>query len=483
MKKVVFLFLLISIIAGCSLNLKDIRYLKKSDNIQPVISNEPTKIDTLNEVINFQETYIDSLSDIISGLNYKIDSLNIQLQYSQKRVAVNTQFVIPDSIFFAGRKFDLSQERIRHKFIEIYKNELKWAHIYIPRSGKYFPLFEKKFEKNNIPLDTKYLAIAESGLNSLAGSKVGARGIWQFMPKTAKGYGMHINDFIDERLHPVKATDAACKYILNAKTYLKNRDVNDWLLILASYNAGVGSISKVVRKQKSNDFFGLVLQVDETNKYVWRAVAIKMIFDNEEKIFGKKFKREDPFDDLYKEVSLELKGHYKVDEWVSAQGSSIGKIWEINPWIKLYKRRRKKYSAINDIVLPPGKYEIIFPRDAKPNSERVAFFAGEYKKKNSGYFQYHVVKKGESLWKIASKYKTTITKIKQLNNLSSNVIRPGQKLRLRGQAPRKTKYYTVKGGDTLWEIAKNNKLSIKSLMKLNSLKSSSIRPGQKLILN
>ncbi|MEA1972454.1 MAG: LysM peptidoglycan-binding domain-containing protein, partial [Candidatus Cloacimonadota bacterium] len=128
----------------------------------------------------------------------------------------------------------------------------------------------------------------------------------------------------------------------------------------------------------------------------------------------------------------------------------------------------------------PGRFTVIFPKDSKPNSQKITFLEKEFKKKNSGYFLYHIVKRGDSLWKIASRYKTSVSKIKALNNLSSNVIRPGQKLRLKGKVPRKSKTYIVRSGDTLWDIANKHKTSIKKLMKINSLHSSNIRPGQKL---
>lgn len=478
MKK--YLFLLFIILNSCTINFE-----KYFESEKPK-KHSPTKVvsvnDTLSLIIDNQEVYIDSLNSIIARQNEIIDSLQIRLEYSEKRVAVNDEFVIPDSIVFAGRTFDLRNERLRHKFTEIYKKELRSAHVYIPRSGRYFPLFEEIFKKNDIPDDTKYLSIAESMLNSFAGSSVGAKGIWQFMPKTAKGYGLRINDFIDERMHPVLATEAAVKYIQNAQSYLKRKNVDDYLLALAAYNAGVGGVMKVVKKQESNDFFDLVMRVDETNKYVWRAVAIKMIFENEEEIFGKKFKREKPFYQQFKTAELELKGHYKIDEWATAQGSSIGKVWESNPWIKIYKRSRKRYSAITDIVLPPGKYSVLIPKDAQADMDKIAFYEKEYRKKNSGYFQYHVVKKGDSLWKIASRYNTSISKIKALNNIKSNIIRPGQKLRLHGVV-KESKSYTVRSGDTLWEIAQKHNTSIQKIMELNSLQSSNIRPGQKLRVN
>ena len=323
----------------------------------------------------------------------------------------------------------------------------------------------------------------------MAGSRVGALGIWQFMPGTAKGYKMRIDSFIDERRNVFMATPAAAKYLLNAQEYLAKRGTDDWLLTMSSYNAGVGSIAKVIRKQGANDFFDLLMRVDETHKYVWRAVAIKIIIENEEEIFGKKFERKEPILENAHLIDLTLKGHYKIDDWAKAQGTSIGKILEMNPWIKIYKRSRVKYSAINDVVLPPGKYSVLIPNGNGIDKELLVKIEKQFLNKNAGFFTHHIVKRGDNLYDIARKYKTTVSRIKSLNHLSSNVIHPGQKLKLygtssSGSVQKTNNYHTVKKGDTVGTIAQNLGVSQKKLISRNNLKVRNgivmIYPGQKL---
>ncbi|RLC55968.1 MAG: hypothetical protein DRH89_06640 [Candidatus Cloacimonadota bacterium] len=486
MGRILTFFTILSIMFGCAVT-RDVEPIQSVERSLTIYSHFAT--DSLRQEISDKNMLIDSLYILIEESDFTIDSLYQALEISSSRVAVNQDFIIPDSIVFASRTFDLTNERIFDKFETIYKQELRVAHKFIPRCGKYFAYFDSVFSKYNIPLDTKYLAIAESRLSPMAGSRVGALGIWQFMPGTAKGYGMRIDSFIDERRNVFLATPAAAKYLLNARSYLKKRGTTDWLLAMSSYNAGVGSIAKVVRQQEVYDFFDLLMRVDETHKYVWRAVAIKMIVENEEEIFGSKFDRKEPILENAHLIDLTLKGHYKIDEWAKAQGTSIGKILEMNPWIKIYKRNRAKYSAINDVVLPPGKYSVLIPNGNGIDKELLAKIEKRFLNKNAGFFTHHIVKRGDNLYNIAKKYKTTVSRIKNLNHLNSNVIHPGQRLKLYGTSSGETvqktnNYHTVKKGDTVGTIAQELGISQKNLIARNNLKTRNgiimIYPGQKL---
>ncbi len=493
--KATIIFLICIYLTGCTYLQKKNKIEKRKEVTEDVYTEQytaSTDPDTLINIINRQAQEIDSLYLQIDELFYVVDSLQQALEISNNRVAVNDDFIIPDTITFAGVKFNLKNERLQEKFETIFKNELKAAYRYIPRSGKYFPVFDSVFAEYGVPLDVKYLAIAESGLNAIARSRVGAGGMWQFMPGTAKGYKLRINSHIDERSNVLLATEAAAKYLINARKYLTDRGSDDWLLAFCAYNAGSGSIAKVMKKQGGKSFFDLILRVDETNKYVWRAVAIKMIFEHEEEIFGKKFKREESLYETTKLVSLTLKGHYTIDEWAKHQGTNVSKVWELNPWINIYKRKRSRYSPLNDVILPPGTYEILLPIDAVPNINQVSSVEKKFMKKNSGYYQYHTVRRGESLYSISRKYRTSVSKIKSINGLRSNVIFPGQRLKLYGRSgssdSNKTpikgqETYIVKKGDTLSGIASRAGITLRTLKDLNGMSSNTIYPGQKLIVS
>jgi peptidoglycan lytic transglycosylase D len=494
MQKFVILIISVIVIFGCASNKTisnmeeheksnnsiELRYLSASDSTIQVV------VDSLFYLIDDQERMIDSLYFLNQQQALTIDSLEVALEISNNRLAIDQHFSIPDTIYFAGRAFDLTNERLYSKFEKIYNQEVKNAYKFIPRSGKYFAIFDSMFTEYNIPLDVKYLAIAESQLSPMAQSSVGAGGIWQFMPSTAKGFRMRIDSFVDERRDVFVSTKSAALYLLNSYDYLSNRGVEDWLLTMCAYNAGAGSISKAIKQQEAYDFFDILMKVDETHKYVWRAAAIKLIFDQEEKIFGKKFERQQSLLDYAHREDVKLKGHYKIDDWAKAQGSTIGRILELNPWIKIYKQSRKKYSAVNNVVLPPGEYKIVIPNGNHKDYAELDRLKELFKKENAGFFTQHIVKKGDTLYDIARKYKTSVSKIKSMNALKSNVIYPGQKLRLNGSGTpvQGTRTYVVKSGDTVGGIASKLGISSKWLITMNKLNNNDgiviIHPGQKL---
>jgi len=442
--------------------------------------------DSLQEIIKFQKDQIDSLSVIICFQDSVIAEQEYALNEADQMVAIRQGFQIPDTISFAGVTFDLKNERIEDKFIKIYNQELKDAYKYIPRSGRYFTYFDSVLTRHGVPVDAKYLAVAESRLSYMAKSPVGAMGIWQFMKKTATGYGMTVDEFVDQRSDVFLATEAAASFLLNNHKYLKRKGVDDWLLAFCGYNAGIGNVEKVIREQGGKNFFDLIMGVDETNKYVWKAVALKLIFENEEEIFNKKFTRQQEILTEIKKVHVKLSGYYEIDDWAQAQGTFVSRVWELNPWIKTYQRSRKKYSAVLDVVLPPGEYTVCLPKDAQADEEEVRRIEKQFMKDNDGYFTEYEVKKGDSLYKIAVKFKTSISKLKSINGLHSDVIHPGQKLKLFGYSkPEEARAYVVKKGDYISRIAYSLGVTTSHLLSKNNLKKDEngnchIFPGQKL---
>ncbi len=145
--------------------------------------------------------------------------------------------------------------------------------LVIKRANKVFPVIEPILAKYGIPDDFKYLAVIESSLVN-AVSPAGARGVWQFMPLTAKEKGMEVSDQVDERYHLEKATEAACKYFLSAK-----EKFGSWTLAAASYNGGIGGIKSKMEEQQVDNYYDLLL-TEETSRYVFRILALKEIMKN-----------------------------------------------------------------------------------------------------------------------------------------------------------------------------------------------------------
>ena len=485
------IFFLIILLCGCSAFHSKINTKQRVNNIKTI----ETKIakDSLTADVDTRQVILEQYEDIICHQQIKIDSLYLiinQLQdsinflNSTTRIKNNTDF--PDSLFFVGYKFDLTNERLKQKFKYWYKVEIKYAYKFIPRSNKYFPIIEDILKQYNLPDDLKYLTATESYLSPLAKSSAGATGFWQFMKSTAKYYDLQINQFVDQRMDIYASTRAACEYILWAHKTLQNMGADDLLLAICSFNAGLSNIQKAIKEQGGKDFFSLIQRMSETDDYIWRALAIKYISENEDKVFTKKFEREESLLSTCKTVNLTLKGHYKLDDWAQAQGTVIKKVWELNPWIKIYRRNRYKYSSINDVVVSPGTYTVFIPKNSIPNKDRLSYIEKQFLNKNEGYFAIeHIVKRGENLSIIAQRYNTTISELISINGLTSTIIYPGQRLNLLSS---QGKCYIVKKGDSLYSISKKLGVSEQILSKKNNLvvkynngkKIVYIYPGQKI---
>lgn len=219
--------------------------------------------------------------------------------------------------------------------------------LVIKRANKVFPIIEPILAKNGIPDDFKYLAVIESSLVN-AVSPAGARGVWQFMPTTAKEKGMEVNDFVDERYDLEKSTEAACSYLKEA--YLK---FGNWTLAAASYNGGMAGVQRQLESQKVNSYYDVLL-TEETARYVYRILALKEIMKNPQK-----YGFEIPAHALYSEIPVKK---IEVDSTVTdladfalSQGINY-KILKIhNPWLRdksLPNKSKKRY----EIAIPTAGY-------------------------------------------------------------------------------------------------------------------------------
>lgn len=254
-------------------------------------------------------------------------------------VSKSTHF--PESIDFAGENTPLNISDVKERFdreLLVNANLDASTLLIIKRANRAFPVIEPILKKNNIPDDFKYLAVIESGLVNVV-SPAGARGVWQFMPETAKEKGLEVNEIIDERYHLEKSTEAACKYLLDAKNKFGN-----WTLAAAAYNGGMTGVNKQIEIQKVTSYYDLLLN-DETSRYVFRILALKEIMKNP-KLYG--FELKDT--ELYKNIptrKLEIDSSIvDLASFAIRQGINY-KILKIhNPWLrdkKLLNLNRKKY--------------------------------------------------------------------------------------------------------------------------------------------
>ncbi|WP_185862166.1 lytic transglycosylase domain-containing protein [Blattabacterium cuenoti] len=170
----------------------------------------------------------------------------------------------------------LKYNSIVHAAIESYLRMAKYIERIISLSDFYFPMFEEKLEKHRLPKELKYLAIIESNLNPIITSKAGAQGIWQFMPETGKIYDLNMNHIYDERNDPVKSTEAACRYL----KFLYKK-IENWELVLAAYNAGPGTVYKILQRHKNKKDFWYLWEFfpKETQNYIPKFIAINYVMN------------------------------------------------------------------------------------------------------------------------------------------------------------------------------------------------------------
>lgn len=251
---------------------------------------------------------------------------------------------IPMSVHFAGKKVNLDRldmyERLDREL-----TSLVYGHgntlLTIKRANRYFPQIIPILKKCGIPEDFIYMVAVESYFNPRAYSSANAAGMWQFLAGTAKQYGLEVNSEVDERYDPEKATVAACKYLKDA--YEK---YGDWSTVAASYNGGMRRITTELASQMEGTFYDLYL-TEETSRYVFRILAMKLIFENP-KAYG--FRITD--DQLYQPVkykTVQVSGPVPSwSEWAQAYNISYAQLREMNPWIRsksLTNKEGKTYTV------------------------------------------------------------------------------------------------------------------------------------------
>jgi membrane-bound lytic murein transglycosylase D len=267
-----------------------------------------------------------------------------------KKSHEGTPMYFPPMVDFAGEKAPLNIYDVRERFdreLLVNANLHSSTILIIKRAKRAFSVIEPILAKYNVPDDFKYLAVIESSLTN-AVSPSGAKGIWQFMPDTAKEKGMEVNDIVDERYHLEKSTEAACKYLLTAK-----EKFGSWTTAAASYNGGMSGLAKKIEEQKVTDYYDLLL-TDETSRYVFRILALKEIMKNPSK-YGFDINEADLYENLpTKKIEVDST---ITDLAVFAKNQGINyKILKLhNPWMrdrKLSNPTKKKYI----IEIPTSGY-------------------------------------------------------------------------------------------------------------------------------
>ena len=412
---------------------------------------------------------------------------------------------IPDSIF-------ISRLKAINSFIPLPYNNIVKNHIlfYTQKSKEkmsvmlgfanyYLPQFEEIFDEYDLPKELKVMAVIESALNPVARSRVNARGMWQFMYRTALQYNLEINSYVDERLDPIKSGHAAAKYLRDSYTIF-----GDWALAIASYNCGAGNVNKAIRRAGgSRDFWTIYPYLPrETRGYVPSFVAAlyTLNYYKEHRIIPKPVQLPVHVDTFLVKKPL----HFgQISELL---GISKEEIASLNPQ---YINEIIPSSENGYVLKLPYNYTSAFVdvEDSIFNYKDSIFFNPiMYAKKSlqvtsrEGRTITHRVRSGETLGGIAIKYGVRLSDLRSWNGVK-NKISIGQRLTIytiggkgagsiSNSGPIKTSksdgylVYTIRKGDTLYEIARKFEgVSVDELLKLNNLTSNSkIMPGKKIKL-
>ncbi|MDR2585500.1 MAG: LysM peptidoglycan-binding domain-containing protein [Prevotellaceae bacterium] len=464
-----------------------------------------------------EEPFVGSTDSLLSAF-YLQRSLHLNIEDDFLDLD-NISFVadLPDSVYI--QRLKALNSFINLPYNDIVKNRIVYYTQKMPKqiatilglSAYYMPIFEEIFDYHDMPLELKALAIIESALNPTAVSRAKARGMWQFMHRTALEYKLQITSFVDERYDPILSGHAAARYLKDAYAVF-----GDWALAISSYNCGFGNVDKAIRRAGSRAFWDIYPYLPkETRGYVPAFVAALYTLT------------------YYKEhgirpLPIEMPAH--IDTFHVTQRVHFSQIAEITG-ISVDELRDLNPQYIRDII--PGKPFIL--RLPYPYTSLFAEKEQEiYTYNENAYFNSillgqsnpqpstsraqttHTVKAGETLGGIAQKYRVKTSDLQYWNNIKGTLIRPGQKLAIfSGQAVASTpttttkpsttssttspatssaakssttssqsatyQWHTIQKGDTLWEIAKKYSISLNDLLSLNGLNANSkIIAGKKL---
>lgn len=339
------------------------------------------------------------------------------------------------------------------------------------RSGRYQEMIRRILKEEGVPQDLMYLAQAESGFHPLAVSRVGARGMWQFMHYTAPGYGLKNSWWVDDRQDPEKATRAAAKYLKD----LFNQ-FGDWYLAMAAYNSGAGNVQRAVQRTGYADFWELykrnVLPL-ETKNYVPIIVAMTIIAKNPAQ-YGLTPDEVDP-----PLAADKVKVDYAVDLRLVAEAvdAPLDQLADLNP------------SPLRLVTPKDAEYELKLPAGTK---EKFGTAIAAIPEDKRVLWRYHRVEQGDSLDSIARKYKASPKAIAEVNNLETEEVVAGSKLIIPVSSEKKLAaassfskhptHYKVRKGDTVLSVADDFAVPPDRVRKWNHMKGNSLRVGRAIVI-
>ncbi|MBW7469960.1 LysM peptidoglycan-binding domain-containing protein [Marinobacter sp. M216] len=379
---------------------------------------------------------------------------------------------------------NVDNERVRDQ-LNWYASHPGYINRVVDRGSRYLHYILDETEKRGLPAEFALLPVVESAFDPFAYSHGRAAGLWQFIPSTGKYFGLTQSWWHDDRRDVVAATDAALTYL----DRLANRFDGDYTLALAAYNSGGGTVSSAMRrnrkKNRPQDFWSLELP-RETRHYVPKLIALAKIFDKPED-YGITLPALE--DEPYFEI-VETGSQLDLAQAAELASIDVDEIYLLNP---TYNRWATNPDGPHRLLVPRENAETFRAALAKiPAGERVSW--RNYK-----------VQSGDSLITIARKFATTPSVIQQVNNLNSDLIRIGQRLMIPSASKASDTYalsasqrlerkqdrkrdgnkvrYTVRRGDTFWDIAREHRVSVREVAAWNGMAPGDpLIPGKRLVI-
>ena len=300
----------------------------------------------------------------------------------------------------------------------------------------YMPIFEETFRQYGLPMELKYVAIIESALNPRAESRVGAKGMWQFMYRTAINYGLKVDSYSDERMDPIASVDAAARYFRDAY-----RIFGDWALAISAYNCGSGNVNKAIKRAGGRTDFWSVYDYlpRETRGYVPAMVGAMYAF----RYANEYGLRPDPINMPVYVDTFHIHKNLHFRQISEVLGIPLDDVRDLNPQyytdivpgeggdevLRLPFNYTSAFLDLQDSVYR-YKTDVLFAAKVQDGRETVAGRPVPTSRGATGQWVYYKVKSGDSLGKIARKYHCTVKQLKNWNNLKSDRINIGQRLKV-----------------------------------------------------
>jgi len=375
--------------------------------------------------------------DLYNDLSVDIKNINIdkKVDFELPTEVLKSRLALMDAKSPFNIEYNQGLENIIKSFL---KNRKKSFERLMAISEFYFPMFEEAMARQNVPLEIKYLAVVESALNPKAVSRVGATGLWQFMFQTGKQYGLNINTYVDDRSDPLKASDAAALYMSNMY-----RIFGDWDLVLASYNSGPGNVAKAIRRSGGQQNFWNIRKhlPKETQGYVPAFLATMYIYEYHKehgivpnRAVIKHFatdtimvKREITFKQISDLIDIPvsqlqlLNPAYKRDVVPFIEGE--------NHYLRMPNDKVAIYTSNEDKIYAYVNYET--SKRERPYESR---YASKVNEAEDGHVvtktRFYKIKRGDSLSEIANKYGVSVSELKKWNRIRGTYAPRGKMLKI-----------------------------------------------------